>query len=192
MTDKVDFEYLKYQKEFLETGGHINYTSFVNEVQFDDSYTDNIKSIVKRLFLNTSNFNTINLHSLMYEIKNADTSEEVKDMINSIYIANNVVTKNSDKHLSEHEVFISSFPPQVLNFFKALLENPEQMTQVDVIAILGIIWESRISIKLNEYIENLIDVSIMNTEADIKSIIDNESTYDESLFKEYIRGGRIR
>ncbi|MGJ7589345.1 hypothetical protein [Staphylococcus shinii] len=86
MTDKIDFEYLKYQKEFLETDGHINYHSFINEIQFDDSYTDNIKSIVKYLFLNTSNFNTINMHSLMYEIKNADTSIEVKDMINSIYV----------------------------------------------------------------------------------------------------------
>lgn len=199
MTDTLDFEYLKYQKEFLDTGGYINYTSFINEVQFDDSYTEDIKTIVKSLFLSTSNFNTINLYSLMYEIKNADTSEEVKDMINRIYRSNNDVIKDSDTNSSnqkyfsrENEKFVSSFPPQVLNFFKALLENPEKMTKVDVLAILGIIWESRISIKLNEYIENLIDVSKLNTEADIKSIFDNGSTYDESLFNQYIRGGKTR
>lgn len=132
----------------------------------------------------------------MYEIKNADTSEEIKDMIDNLYILNDDVIKESDKGLSKHkyysreyEEFVSSFPPQVLNFFKSLLENPEKMTQVDVLAILGIIWESRISIKLNEYIENLIDVGKINTEADMKSLIDKEITYDESLFKDYIRGG---
>ena len=194
MTDVFDFEYLKYQKEFLETGGYINYTNFINGIQFDDSYTEDIKTIIKYLFLSTSNFNTINLHSLMYEIKNADTSEEIKDMIDNLYILNDDVIKESDKGLSEHkyysreyEEFVSSFPPQVLNFFKSLLENPEKMTQVDVLAILGIIWESRISIKLNVYIEKLIDVSKLNTEADIKSIFNNESAYDGSLFKEYIR-----
>lgn len=196
MTDIFDFEFLKYQKEFLETDGYINYTSFISEIQFDDSYTENVKSVVKCLFLSTSDFNTINLHSLMYEIKNADTSEEVKDMINSIYILNSDVIKDRDMNLSDHkyysrelETFDSSFPPQVLNFFKALLENPKKMTKVDVLAILGIIWESRISIKLNEYIENLIDVGKINTEADMKSLIDKEITYDESLFKDYIRGG---
>lgn len=196
MTNIFNFAYLKYKKEFLETDGYINYSSFINEIQFDDSYTENIKSVVKCLFLNTSRFNTIDLHSLMYEIKNAETTEEVKEMINSIYISNNDVMNDRDKNLSDHkyysrklEPFDSSFPLQVLNFFKALLENPKKMTAVDIIAILGIIWESRISIKLNEYIENLIDVSKINTEEDIKSIIDNESTYDESLFKQYIRGG---
>lgn len=194
MTDIFDFEYLKYQKEFLENDGYINYTSFINEIQFHDSYTESIKSVVKYLFLSAYNFNAINLHSLMYEIKNADTSKEVKNMINSIYTSNNEVIRDREKNSSDRkyysreiEQFDSSFPPQVLNFFKALLENPQKMTEADIIAILGIIWESRISIKLNEYIENLVDVSTLNTEMGVKNMFNNESAYEESLFKHYIR-----
>ncbi|MEB6279077.1 hypothetical protein [Staphylococcus gallinarum] len=195
MADIFDIDYLKYQKEFLETGGNVNYDGFLNEIQFHDSYSPDIKNAIKYLFLSTTNFNTINLCLLMHEIQNADTNEEVKNTINSIYTSNNNVLKENDTNLSDHmyysrenEELVSSFPPQVLKFFKTLLEDPQKMTGFDVIAILGIIWDTRISIKLNEYIENLIDLSDLKTESDMKRLFGNKYSYNKSLFKEYIRG----
>lgn len=192
MANILDFEYMKYQKEFLENEGCIDYTSFVNEIQFHESYTPKIREIVNCLFCNTFDFISIDLYSFLYEIENANVNEEVKEMIVSIYKSNDETVKNNTsvsnhKYYSrEIEVIQSTFPPQVLKFFEALLENPNKMTKFDIVAILGIIRDTRISVKLNEYIDSLIDISNIETEEEFKKIFDDESEYTQSLFKKYI------
>lgn len=43
----------------------------------------------------------------------------------------------------EFECIQVSFPPQVLKFFKPLLESSNMMNEMDVIAIIGIIKDNK-------------------------------------------------
>ncbi|HCX2884254.1 TPA: hypothetical protein OZI11_002473 [Staphylococcus aureus] len=194
MAKIVGFEYLKYQKEFLENAGAIDYTNFLNEIHFHESYTSNIQRIIKCLFCNTTSFNSIMLCSFMHEVENADVKNEVKEMINEIDISKNNKVKSINSSVYENKYYSNdfeyiqiSFPPQVLAFFKSLLENPNMMTKVDVIAILGIIRDTKISLKLNEYIDRWIDVSNVKTEEELIKLLNNKNEYYQSLFKKYVQ-----
>lgn len=193
MADIFDLEYLKYQKEFIENDGMIDYSQFINSIQFHKSYTIEIENIINCLFNKTLEFSQITLHSLLSEVKNAEVKQEVKNMINKLYSFDNATLKDNELNVTQQKYYSfeiesmqSSFPPQVLKFFKVLLEFPNMMNELDVIAILGIIKETKISVELNEYIDLLVDLDKIHTVSDIESIFDDERIYQESLFKKYI------
>jgi len=189
----VNFEYLKYQQEFIENEGMINYSNFVNNITFDRSYTANVKKAIRCLFCDTTNFNPIIMYTLLNGIKNANVKKDVKSIINKLYSFDNGIKKSEEPNLTKYkylsleiEGIQSSFPPQVLNFFKEILERPKTMNEIDVIAILGIVKDTRISMELNEYINQLMNLTNIKNEDDLKNIFDDEKIYEESLFKKHI------
>ncbi|HDT7017286.1 hypothetical protein I6D34_11230 [Staphylococcus aureus] len=194
MAEIVDLEWLKYKKEFIENDGIIDHSKFINSIHFHKSYSTEILNIINCLFKKTEEFSQITLHSLLLEIKNAEVKQEVKNMINKLYSFDNVALKEREMKMvkpknysSEFECIQVSFPPQVLKFFKALLESPNMMNEMDVIAIIGIIKETKISIELNEYIDLLIDLNHIHDESDMERFFDDgKRIYQESLFKKYI------
>jgi len=188
----VNFEDLKYQREFIENEGIIDYSNFVNNITFDRGYTANVKRAARCLFCDTSNFSPLTMYTLLNGIKNANVKKEVERIINELYDFDNDIEKSEEPNLSrckslssEIQDIKSSFPPQVLNFFKEILEQPKTMNEVDVIAILGIVKDAKISMELNEYINGLIDFTSIKNEDDLKSVFD-ERIYKESLFKKHI------
>ncbi|MFB2050778.1 hypothetical protein [Staphylococcus aureus] len=193
MTEIIDLEWLIYKKEIIENDGMIDHSKFINSIQFHKSYSTEILNIINCLLKKTEEFSQITLHSLLLEIKNAEVKQEVKNMINKLYSFDNATLKEREmkmvkpKNYSfEFECIQVSFSPQVLKFLKALLEAPNMMNEMDVIAILGIIKDTKISVELNEYIDLLIDLNHIHTESDMERIFDDERIYQESLFKKYI------
>lgn len=198
MVEITDFDILKYEELYLKSQDSAEYETIINHIKYDPSFTQDTKEAVHCLFCNCYAFNKDMLCILLNELQQAPIHDDVKLFINTLYNfeksskqnAKNIVylkptdETTTDKLLRKYE---NGFPPQAFQFFKVILESPEKMNKFDVIAILGIIHETKISANLNDFISQLISVNQVSNETEAKNLINDNRQYEQSLFKQYIK-----
>lgn len=195
----TEFDLLKYEQLYLNSQDSTEYKDIIENIQYDPSFTKDTIEAVHCLFCNRYEFNKGMLCRLLNELKQAPTHDDVKLFINTLYnfdkgkqstenIAYLTQTDETptDKLVREYE---NGFPPQVFIFFKAILETPQKMNRFDVVAILGIIHETKISANLNGFISQLIDFNQVSDEAEAKQLLNDNDLYETSLFKQHIKSG---
>lgn len=188
MNNIIDLDYYKYQQAILNNQ-NIDYTKYVENIQYDDSYSDNIIKVIECLIYKTKQVNINDICLLMIEIKKANVINDVSQYITELYnferyINVSMLSDNEESKVKQFEIQIT-FPPQVLKYFKSFLEDPQLITKFDVIAILAIIKDQNISKSVNEFITNLSCIPI-NTDEDTLKDLFEEDIYSQSLFKQHI------
>lgn len=141
----TEFDLLKYEQLYLNSQDSTEYKDIIENIQYDPSFTKDTREAVHCLFCNRYEFN-----------KGKQSTENIA------YLT------PTDKLVREYE---NGFPPQVFIFFKAILETPQKMNRFDVVAILGIIHETKISANLNGFISQLIDFNQVSDEAEAKQLL---------------------
>lgn len=188
MSNIIDLDYYKYRQTILNNR-NFDYTNYVENIQYDESYSDNIIKVIECLIYKTEQMNINDICLLMTEIKNANVINDVSQYITELYnferyINVSMLSDNEESKIKQFEIQIT-FPPQVLKYFKSFLEEPQLITKFDVIAILAIIKDQNISSSINEFITNLRCIPINTDEDTLKSLFE-EDVYSPSLFKKYI------
>jgi hypothetical protein len=192
MVEIIDLDLIKYKHIYLTSDGVADYAELIKNINYDASFSPNIINALIPLFCNHDAFDLKMLCTLMTEIKNANIQDGVKLYIESLYNfesekhkSHKVITFPTHEHDAEWELY-NGLPPQVFQFFKHIAETPNQMNKFDVLSVLGIIQDTNISPVVTNFINNIIDLSQIENESDLKAIIKDESLYQDSLFKRYI------
>lgn len=197
MVEITNFDVLKYEQLYLNSQDSTEYATIIDRIKYDSSFSQYTKEAVHCLFCDRYMFHKGMLCGLLDDIQKSSVQDEVKLFINALYNfdRNKQSPKNityltptdetpTDKLIKKYE---NGFPPQVFLFFKALLETPQNLNKFDIIAILGILYETKISADLNNFITQLIPVNQVSNEVEAKKIMSDNKQYEQSLFKQYIK-----